>query len=212
MAERRVTIGYWKIRGLGQHITTIAEYAGVKYDLVRYEQGDDFNRDSWLNVKHTLGFDFPNLPYLIDGDFKLTETAALVHFICHIGKPELMGIDAKQKAEVEMIFRLLIDLKWALVPQMYGGDREGNNKVIEDKMPAFEKYLQGKQWFCGDSITYVDLWFHEQADWFDYIYGKEAWNEKYPNAAALHKRVAELPEIVLYRASERWTEVPFNMK
>ena len=98
MVERRVTIGYWKIRGLRQHITTIAEFAGVKYDLFEYQQADNFDKSCWTDVKHTLGFDFPNLPYLIDGDFKLTETSAIINYICNISKPELMGIDARQKA------------------------------------------------------------------------------------------------------------------
>ena len=108
--------------------------------------------------------------------------------------------------------RILNDFKWALVPQMYGGDKEGNVAVIDQRLPAIEKFLEGKEWLCGGNITYVDLWFHEQAEWFDFVYGKEAWNEKYPNAAALHRKVAELPEMVAYKSSERWMESPFNNK
>jgi len=42
--------------------------------MVEYEQGDapDFSKEVWFSIKPTLGFDFPNLPYLTDGDYKLT--------------------------------------------------------------------------------------------------------------------------------------------
>lgn len=51
-------------------------YCGVDFEDKMYEVGDapDFDRSSWLNVKQTLGLDYPNLPYLIDGNCKLTET------------------------------------------------------------------------------------------------------------------------------------------
>ncbi len=69
-------LGYWKIRGLAHQIRFQLEYLGVPYDEKLYEQGDapGFEIDSWLSEKHTLGMEFPNLPYFIDGDLKITET------------------------------------------------------------------------------------------------------------------------------------------
>ena len=45
-----------------------------------YECGDGptYDRSAWLDKKFTLGFDFPNLPYLEDGDVKLTQTVAII--------------------------------------------------------------------------------------------------------------------------------------
>ena len=47
----------------------ILEYAGVEYNNVMYSCGPapTYDRSSWTNVKNTLGLDFPNLPYYIDG-------------------------------------------------------------------------------------------------------------------------------------------------
>jgi len=44
-------------------------------------QYDGNNRDSWNNVKESFGFDFPNLPYMIDGETKLTQTNAILRYI-----------------------------------------------------------------------------------------------------------------------------------
>ena len=72
-------LGYWKIRGLAIGIRYQLAYQGVEYEQAWYEQGDapDFSREPWLAVKPTLGFAFPNLPYFISGDLKLSESLAI---------------------------------------------------------------------------------------------------------------------------------------
>jgi glutathione S-transferase len=57
----------------------------------------------WFGVgdKSKLGFDFPNLPYLINGDFKLTETAAIVRYIIRkSNKTELLGKTIEDEAKI----------------------------------------------------------------------------------------------------------------
>ena len=68
--ESKPTLGYWKIRGLATQLRIQMAYQGVEYNMVEYEQGDgpDFSRAEWLDKKFTLGMDFPNLPYFVDGD------------------------------------------------------------------------------------------------------------------------------------------------
>uniref|UniRef100_A0A8C6D395 glutathione transferase n=1 Tax=Moschus moschiferus TaxID=68415 RepID=A0A8C6D395_MOSMO len=41
----------------------------------------DYDRSQWLNEKYKLGLDFPNLPYLIDGTHKLTQSNAILRYI-----------------------------------------------------------------------------------------------------------------------------------
>ena len=41
-----------------------------------------------------MGFEFPNLPYLIDGDTKITETIGIMQYIAKKYRPALLGANA----------------------------------------------------------------------------------------------------------------------
>jgi glutathione S-transferase len=84
----KVTVGYWKIRGLGQFIRHLLAYTGTDFQEVQYD-----NQDKWFKEeKGSLGFDFPNLPYLIDGEFKITESIAVAKYVIkRSGRTELLG-------------------------------------------------------------------------------------------------------------------------
>ena len=93
-----LVIGYWNIRGLGQAIRMMAEYVGADYreDLYNQGPGPEFSNKEWLDVKHTLGYDFPNLPYLKDGLTYLTETVAILKYIARKFDPSLIGKTPKE--------------------------------------------------------------------------------------------------------------------
>ena len=76
-----------------------------------YEEGPDFEGSDWFNVKYSLGFDFPNLPYFIDGDLKFTESAAIIRYICSKHDSSLLGSAPEQLAHVEMAAGIVGDLK-----------------------------------------------------------------------------------------------------
>ena len=93
----KVIHGYWAFRGRGQISRLLLAYSGAVWEDLNYTV-----RDNWfLKDKHELGFDFPNLPYLIDGDFKVTESRAIQKYIIRkYGKFELLGKDVKDEARV----------------------------------------------------------------------------------------------------------------
>ena len=86
-------MGYWAIRGLASQIRYELVYLGVEYDEHKYKQGEapDFDRSQWLEKKDSLGLKFPNLPYFIDGEARLTDPAAIMKFIANKYGPELLG-------------------------------------------------------------------------------------------------------------------------
>ena len=125
MEGNKPVLGYWKIRGLAANLRYQLAYCGVDYELAEFEQAEDFSKECWLSVKETLGFDFPNLPYFIDGDFKLTETQAIHKYIAGKWKPELLGTTVQETATIDMLAGVLGDLKGGGTGPMYGrGDAE----------------------------------------------------------------------------------------
>ena len=71
---------YWDIRGFAEPIRNILRYKQVPFEDVRYNFGcgKDFpNKDQFRKTKYSLGLDFPNLQYLVDGEVKLSQVYEL---------------------------------------------------------------------------------------------------------------------------------------
>ena len=128
----KLTLGYWKIRGLAASIRYQLEYSGVDYQMKEYEQGNapDYSRQDWFDEKPNLGLDFPNLPYMIDGDFSLTETFAIHKYLADKYAPELLGMNAEQQGVVQMLSGVLLDIKNGVTRPCYSGDKEAAMKCM----------------------------------------------------------------------------------
>ena len=88
-----IEIGYWKIRGLVGSIRLLLEYVGEEWKETNYVatlkdgcDGSDlinhWDRSDWMKVKNSEDFQwkfaFPNLPYMIDGDVCLSQSATIL--------------------------------------------------------------------------------------------------------------------------------------
>lgn len=188
------SIGYWKIRGLVSPIRYILSHAKVDFENVDYELTDapDFNAEQWTSVKYTLGLDFPNLPYFVDGDLKLTESQAIMRYIVNKWAPELAGKTIEDKARVDMVIGVISDIKSQTSGHCYGsGDKEAATKNAETKLEPVVKFLGAKNFLVGDYVTFVDFLFFELLELLELVSDGHI-NKHYPTLAAYHSRVAEL--------------------
>lgn len=82
------SLGYYNLRGLAQPIRFLLAYLGLKYTDKQY-----ITREEWFeNDKKHLGLEFPNLPYYIDENIKLTESSAIAIYLIKKNKRnELLG-------------------------------------------------------------------------------------------------------------------------
>lgn len=74
----------------------------------------------------------------------------------------------------------------------------------------FAEVLAGRPWLLGDAVSYVDLSVAHCLDGLAYAFPRAFARvmAAHPTLAALQARVAALPALVAYRASDRWQ--PFN--
>ena len=77
-------------------------YLKIDFEDKIYECGDapDFDKSCWLDVKQTLGLEYPNLPYLIDGNVSITETVAIMQYIAKKYDSSLLGSSAAEVGRV----------------------------------------------------------------------------------------------------------------
>lgn len=78
----KVVLGYWAIRGRGQILRHILAYSGLQFEEKQYRSPEEYGKDAG-----SLG-NFPNMPYLKDGEFVFTETLGIARYIPRrAGKP-----------------------------------------------------------------------------------------------------------------------------
>jgi glutathione S-transferase len=204
MAEsNKLTLGYWAFRGRAQVTRFLIEYLGLSYTDKQYTSPQEWGKD-----KSTLGFDFPNLPYIIDGDFKLTETSALIKYIpLKAKKPELNGKNEYDEIQVQSILGVILDVAKVLGDIAFGPkdgwDKFKSEKVasLSPKLGLLSKYLGKKDWLLG-YITISDFQF---AYILDILLAMEKNALKdMKNLADLHARFFNLDSIKKYVASDKY--------
>lgn len=157
-------IGYWTLRGLGASIRYQLAYLGVDYDLQEYTLGDapDFNPAEWADKKFTLGLPFPNIPYVIHGDVKLTESMAIHRYFAELYDTTLLGKSAKDKAHVEMLSGIIEECNFKCRGPMYmSGDINELTAVYEQRLPPILAFKGNNPFLVGDYPTYMDFYFFE---------------------------------------------------
>ena len=214
-AATKPTLGYWKIRGLASQIRYELVYLGVEYKEDQYEQGDapTFDRSSWLSVKDTLGLQFPNLPYFIDGKMKLTETNAIMKYIAAKYGPELLGTDPVQIAKVEMAAGVVGDLKGAVTMPCYtSGDRSAITANLLEKVKPIVKFMGENDYLVGANPTYVDFTMFELCELMEFISEGQLFQAQ-PSLKAYSDRIKGLPKLAEFYADDaRCMKAPFNNK
>lgn len=194
MAE--ITLGYWAIRGKGQIPRLLLAYTGQKFQEKQYTAPEQ-----WFGAdKDQLGLPFPNLPYLISGDFKLTETSAIIRYIATIGKPELLGKTIEDKGMVDNILGVLDDVFTPAV-QLCFSDKfnEDKEKIFAEKIKAkvdrIYTLLGKNDWLLG-YLTVADFKIAEAVNYFEGIWPQHI--KEYPELLKLRERFNNLPEIKAY--------------
>ncbi|VUZ56454.1 unnamed protein product [Hymenolepis diminuta] len=198
---------YWNLRGLGQPIRLMLEYIGVPYDERRFLHTE---KEQWFADKYNLGFDFPNLPYLIDGDKKITQSHVITMYL---GKKHgLAGNGDNDIIKIAMAEGAIKDIRSAISKITLNSDyeklRPGFMPTFFKGLEALSKFLGDKKYLIGDKLCYADFVLYENLDVFEVF--EPGCLDKYPNLKRFKKDFESLPKIKAYLESDRSIKWPLN--
>nr|BAB40442.1 glutathione transferase M2 [Macaca fuscata] len=209
-----MTLGYWNIRGLAHSIRLLLEYTGSSYEEKKYTMGDapDYDRSQWLNEKFKLGLDFPNLPYLIDGTHKITQSNAILRYIAR--KHNLCGETEKEKIREDILENQLMDNRMQLARLCYDPDFEKLKPEYLEGLPEmlklYSQFLGKQPWFLGDKITFVDFIAYDVLERNQVF--EPSCLDAFPNLKDFISRFEGLEKISAYMKSSRFLPRPVFTK
>ncbi|XP_047582441.1 glutathione S-transferase Mu 1 [Lutra lutra] len=207
-------LGYWDIRGLAHAIRLLLEYTDSPYEEKKYTMGDapDYDRSQWLNEKFKLGLDFPNLPYLIDGAHKITQSNAILRYIAR--KHNLCGETEEEKIRMDILENEVMDNRIYFARICYNPDFEklkpGYLEGLPDKMKLYSQFLGTRPWFAGEKLTYVDFLAYDLLDILRMFEPKCL--DAFPNLKEFVARFEGLKKISAYMKSSRFLPGPLFLK
>lgn len=193
-------------------IRLVLEHAGVEYEEKLYKTGPppDFDRQDWLNDKFNLGLDFPNLPYWIDGDVKLTQSMVILR---HLARQH--GLDGKteaDKARADLVAAQVFDYHMEYARVVYNPSfldlKDNFVKTLPDKMQKFSDFLGDRKFVVGDYLTWADFVLFEHLEFQSNMVPDLL--KDHPNLSEFHQRISSLESVQKYFNSPKAIKFPFN--
>lgn len=199
-------LGYWDFRGLAEPARLMLNFMGIDFEDKRYKDVTDWSAD-----KYTLGFDFPNLPYLIDGDIKITESVALYRYLGR--KSELFPRSETERRDCDVIesiandLRLRMSLLAYLTPDVTKKLHDTQSFCVE-RTAQVDRFLSGKKFVAGEQLTYVDFMLFEFLIRIEILFS--GIYEDKTNVKSFMRRFSALEPIDRYLKSDTYKTFPVN--
>nr|XP_027777790.1 glutathione S-transferase Y1-like [Marmota flaviventris] len=207
-------LGYWDVRGLTNPIRLLLEYTDSNYEEKRYTMGDapNYDKSQWLDEKFKLGLDFPNLPYLIDGPHRITQSNAILRYLAR--KHNLCGETEEEMIRVDILENQAMDTRVQLAVICYSPDFEKKKpeflETLPEKMKLYSQFLGKRPWFAGDKITFVDFITYDVLD--QHLLFEPKCLEAFPNLKDFMSRFEGLKKISTYMKSSQFLRSPLYLK
>ena len=148
----------------------------LPFDNVMYETGDPptYDKTCWLSKKNTLGLDFPNLPYFIDEDIRISESYGILKFICRKYKPEYLGNTVEERATIEMLMEVAGDMKRRMTRTCYSSAfaslKSDADLFVKGKLESLARWLAPRTWAVSERPTLADFDLFESLSFANIFY------------------------------------------
>ncbi|MEE6492169.1 hypothetical protein FKM82_016500, partial [Ascaphus truei] len=120
----------------------------------------------WGGYEGELDFPRAHLPYLLDGDVKLSQSNAILRYIAR--KHGLCGELVGEKLRVDLVENQAMDFRIGLATIAYNPLFETLKGPYLEKLPAsltrFSRFLGDGAWFAGEKITFADFLMYDVLD------------------------------------------------
>jgi len=207
MTTKPIILGYWAIRGRAGVLRNLLDYCKLPYTQKLYKDSEEWNND-----KKQLGFKYPNLPYIIDDNKKISETLALMNYIpMRADRKDLIGDTDLKKVEIFEAIGVALDLRdriRALVATK--GDFEAEKiktftserSFARMKLQQFNEVLSQREWLIGSDLTIADFYLFERLDLLNDMDASIL--QAFPDLVKFRERFLAIPEVAQHRKSENF--------
>lgn len=203
-----LTLCYWAIRARGEIPRYLLRYSGVEWtdDRIPATQ-EGFAR--WGAEKFTSGLDLPNLPYVIDGDIKVTQSVAVHRYLGR--KFGLVpGDDEKDIVKCDMIEQEAMDLRADFqklcLDEAFEEKKAAYIEKLDGKLGILDKYIGAGPWVIGEKLTYVDFMVYEFVSQIRKLTPETV--DKNENIVKLLNAFEALPQLKDFFNSEEYKTTP----
>jgi len=202
MAELQLC--YWDLRGLGEPIRLMLEYIGADYENQHPTSPAD-----WFAKKHHLNLKYPNLPYLVDGDVRISQSNAIMRYLSR--KYKCLG--ASTEAELRALDQaegFYGDFRGAFRAVIFARQsKERKDKYVRElpaKLKSLEDVLRQHKWASGNRLAYIDFAICENLDQ-QVLFAPNCLDNS-PNVKKYKAAFDALPQVAAYRRSGRYKQWP----
>ena len=195
--------GYWNSRGYAHPIRQLLYITKLEFENVTWP-----DREGWLAKKQEVfgeGDQLPNCPYLVDGDFIVTESTAIPFYVANKAeRTDLIGKDVKDQTRVRQFQGISVDLMNSIIKILGAEDikekaaatakKGGSTYNIAERI---SKFLGDKDFLVG-YFTFADLVVAHTVQFTRNVCLSLEIEDPYAefgNLLALCKRVEALPEL-----------------
>ena len=148
--------------------------------------------------------------YLIDGDVKLTQSAAILRYLAR--KHKLDGTNEAEKQRIDLVGEQLVDLRMGFVRLCYAPDHDQLKpdflKNLPNQLKAFSDFLGSNKFFAGANLSFIDFSIYEILDQLR-MFSPSSFNGT-PNLKQFLDRIEALPNIAKYMSSDKYIKWPLN--
>lgn len=201
---------YFDARGLCEPIRYTLRYLKIDFIDRRLPLNAD-GYSTWADLKQSSPLNFPNLPYFIDGDIKLSQSLAILR---HIGRKHgLYGETDEEKATLDMVEQVITDIQkgaWVVYNDKHFHQiKDDYKKTLPNRLGELENFMEGKNFILGSKLSCTDFLLYEVIEWFR-LFAPEVFKEDpgLQNLESFQQRIENLPEINEYIKSSNYKSWP----